>query len=111
LNVSYITINIELSCLINLFVALEQLYQLGWLIYCADNKICHCFLILATIYIDYKEVCLAIGIKNGQQCGICEVPFHKMQNITIQWPLRTPAQTQNQIQRQNIEEIAKEDPS
>ncbi len=34
-----------------------------------------------------------------------------MQNITIQQLLRTLVQTQNQIQRQNIEEIIKEDPS
>jgi hypothetical protein len=80
-------------------------------VHCADDKIRQCFPILAPLCIDYEEVCLATGIKNGSQCGICEVPFHEMQHISKQWPLRTPERMQIQIQKQETEVIIRADPS
>ena len=54
-------------------IALEELGETGMHMYCADDRVRHCFPILACGSADYEEQVLITGIRSGQQRPNCQV--------------------------------------
>ncbi|KAI0996056.1 hypothetical protein K3495_g12125, partial [Podosphaera aphanis] len=94
-------------------VVLQGLKELegGWLVRCADDNVRHCFPVLGPFICDYEEAVLVTGIKNGQQCALCQATKSDFNKITEEWPTRTHKQTRSQLSKQNERGIPESDPS
>ena len=51
------------------------------LIKCADEKIRHCYSVIADFMIDYKKQMLITEIKMNQHCTICQVSLNECRNL------------------------------
>ena len=81
-------------------ITLFETYKEGIEIRCADGFKRHCYSILASLMVDYKEQVLITGIKANMQCSICHVPPKERECVTKSWEFRTHESTWEQIERQ-----------
>ncbi len=81
-------------------IALQETYKKGIEIRCANNFKRYCYLILATLMVDYKEQVLITGIKANMQCPIYHVLPKEWEIVTKSWDLRTYESTWEQLERQ-----------
>lgn len=67
---------------------------------CADNKVRHCFPVIAGFSVDYEEQAFLTGVKSGQHCVTCRIPPSQRENLTPleRYPLRDHQYSQDLIQ-------------
>jgi hypothetical protein len=72
---------------------------------CANKWSRRCILLIANFVCDYEEQMLIIDVKSEQHCIICRVSSKARKNLQDRWSLRTHKFMQEQIRRQQLEQL------
>jgi hypothetical protein len=76
---------------------------------CANERSRRCISLIANFVCDYEKQMLIIDVKNEQHCIICRVSSKARKNFEDRWSLRTHEFMQEQIRRQQLEELNSRD--
>jgi hypothetical protein len=72
---------------------------------CANERFRRCISLIASFICDYEEQMLIIDVKSEQHCIICRVSSKARKNLQDHWSLRTHKFMQEQIRRQQLEQL------
>ncbi len=72
---------------------------------CANERFRRCISLIANFVCDYEKQMLIIDVKNEQHCIICRVSSKAWKNLQDRWSLRTHEFMQEQIRRQQLEQL------